>query len=121
MWLAHRDPHSPAWAMAVHSKRLWEEWLDPAAGGQLGSHASVEWQAAGSMLLAATDAEAGQLADRQRLLEGAGVHAELWGAQRLRAEEPAVGPGVTAGLLVRSDTQLVRHLLLWSCLPGLLA
>ena len=103
--------------MAVHSKHLWEEWLDPAACNQLGTHSSVDWQPAGSLLLAASDADASQLADRQRLLEDAGVQAELWDADRLHAEEPAVGPGISAGLLVQSDAQLVRHTLLQCFCP----
>ncbi len=67
----------------------------------------MEWQAAGSILLATNEAEASQIAERQQLLVDAGLHAELWDAARLHAEEPALGPGVRAGLLLRSDAQLV--------------
>lgn len=116
IWLAHRDPHSAAWPMAVHSKLLWEQWLG-APAGSMGGLSGVEWQEAGSLLLATNEAEAAQLGQRQQLLADAGLHAELWGAAQLHAEEPALGPAVCAGLLLGSDAQLVQYSHAWALPP----
>ena len=79
---------------------MWRDWLREG----MPSESAVEWQASGSLLLATNPA---QLADRQRLLESVGVHAELWDAGRLHLEEPALAPSISSGLYVSSDSQLV--------------
>ena len=107
IWLAHRDPHSAVWPLAVQSKQMWQDWLCEGTP----SESDVEWQASGSILLGT---DAAQLADRQRLLESAVIHAELWDAGHLHAEEPALAPSVTSGLFVSSDSQLVR-VQVWCC------
>jgi glycine/D-amino acid oxidase-like deaminating enzyme len=42
LWLAHRDPASPAWQLAVRSKQLWQELLASTLP-QL-TQGAVEWQ-----------------------------------------------------------------------------
>ena len=42
LWLAHRDPASPAWQLAVRSRQMWQELLAPTVP-QL-TQAAVEWQ-----------------------------------------------------------------------------
>ncbi len=49
LWLAHRDTASPAWDLAVHSKRLWELWLQSEDLPQLTEEA-VEFQVCGEGL-----------------------------------------------------------------------
>lgn len=52
IWLAHRQPNSPGWAIAQRSKQLWESMVDTAqkpAGNvhhhkRSGSKADIEWQ-----------------------------------------------------------------------------
>ena len=52
IWLAHRQPNSPGWAIAQRSKQLWESMIGaaetPAKNGhrskKLGRKADIEWQ-----------------------------------------------------------------------------
>jgi len=52
IWLAHRQPNSPGWAIAQRSKQLWESMIDaaekPSNNGhhskKLGRKADIEWQ-----------------------------------------------------------------------------
>jgi len=52
IWLAHRQPNSPGWAIAQRSKQLWENMIDatetPSKNGhrskKLGRKADIEWQ-----------------------------------------------------------------------------
>lgn len=103
--MSHRDPKSRAWLLAERSKALWQELFQ--LGGTL-TESSVEWQRSGSMLLATCAAETEQLCKRQVMLEAAGITAAVMDAEALRAEEPALGSAVCAGLLTRTDAQLVR-------------
>ena len=112
LWLAHRDPASPAWALATHSKALWARWLAPGPAALPAlplSPEAVEWQPTGSALLATTAAEAAALAARQRALQRAGVEARWVDAAALAALEPALRLAVSgegAALLVPADAQL---------------
>ena len=42
LWLAHRDPASPAWQLAVRSRQMWQDLLAPTVP-QL-TQVAVEWQ-----------------------------------------------------------------------------
>lgn len=52
IWLAHRQPNSPGWAIAQRSKQLWESMIDAAetpstnrhCSKKLGRKADIEWQ-----------------------------------------------------------------------------
>ena len=51
IWLAHRQPNTPGWAIAKRSKHLWERMLDTGHDHQqrckhisLSSKEDVEWQ-----------------------------------------------------------------------------
>ena len=52
IWLAHRQPDSPGWAIAQRSKQLWESMIDAAetssknghCSKKLGRKADIEWQ-----------------------------------------------------------------------------
>ena len=51
IWLAHRQPDTPGWAIAQRSKHLWERMLDTGHERQqsrqhisLSSREGVEWQ-----------------------------------------------------------------------------
>ncbi|BDA43429.1 hypothetical protein COCOBI_04-4410 [Coccomyxa sp. Obi] len=102
--MAHRNPDSPAWRLAKWSKALWQELL---LEDEHLPEDSVEWQRSGSILLATSLAEAEQLRQREAMLGAAGVDAAMMSTEELRAEEPALGSAVCAGLLTRSDVQLV--------------
>jgi len=109
--MAHRDPSSPSWALARHSKALWEE----IASGQQQQHTSsalqeaLEWQANGSLLLATTDAEVLQLQQRAQMLQQQGVPGVvLLSPREMLMLEPALQmPPGSRGLLVKSDAQIV--------------
>ncbi len=103
--MAHRNPDSPAWQLANWSKALWQELL---RDDKYLPEDSVEWQRSGSILLATSLAEAEQLHQREAVLRAAGVDATMLSTEELRAEEPALGSAVCAGLLTHSDVQLVR-------------
>ncbi len=112
IWLAHRDPSSPMWQLATHSRALWREWLDEGTVGPL-TDATVEWQRTGSMLLAGTAEESAALAARAAMLEAAGVRAECMSASEARRLEPALAPSAAgeqgeggSALLVPGDSQL---------------
>lgn len=68
----------------------------------------MEWQSSGSLLLASNPAEAEQLRARQELLVRAGVTARYLDERALRCEEPALHDSIVGGLLVSTDSQLVR-------------
>ena len=104
IWLAHRDPASAAWQLARESCARWERLLrQPHL-----SPSRVEWPGSGSLLLATAAAEAEQLRARQEMLGAAGVSARYLDERALRCEEPALHDGLAGGLLVSSDSQLVR-------------
>lgn len=103
LWLAHRDVGSPAWDLAVASKRMWQALLAPAVP-QL-TAAAVEWQGIGSMLIACTPEESDALAARHALLAEAGLDARLLSAAEARAAEPALQLAHSA-LLVPGDAQV---------------
>lgn len=103
LWLAHRDVGSPAWDLAVASKRMWQALLAPAVP-QL-TPAALEWQAIGSMLIASTPEESTALAARHALLVDAGLDARLLSAGEAKAAEPALQLAHSA-LLVPGDAQL---------------
>lgn len=126
IWMAHRDPASPGWALAARSKALWEQ-LAGAAGnggsnGQQQQHATppppaaaaalqeaLEWQTNGSLLLATTDAEVQQLQQRAAMLQEQGIAGVvLLSPRELQMLEPALQlPPGSRGLLVKSDAQIV--------------
>lgn len=54
IWLAHRQPDTPGWAIAQRSKHLWESMLDSNnldASIRLSSKEGIEWQAWQSFVL----------------------------------------------------------------------
>ena len=119
IWLAHRDPSSIAWQLAAESQALWQELLQrPHLGA-----GDVEWQSSGSLLLAREAVEAEQLQARQERLRGAGIAAQYLDEGALHAEEPALRGSMAGGLLVSSDSQLVRAMLVKASdqRPGLTA
>ena len=104
IWLAHRDPASAAWQLARESCAQWQELLQQPHL----SPSHTEWQSSGSLLLASNPAEAEQLRARQELLGRAGVSARYLDERALRCEEPALHDSMAGGLLVSTDSQLVR-------------
>ena len=107
IWLAHRDPSSIAWQLAAESQALWQELLQrPHLGAR-----DVEWLRSGSLLLARDLEEAEQLQARLARLRGAGITAQYLNEGALHAEEPALHSSMAGGLLVSSDSQLVRAML----------
>jgi hypothetical protein len=42
IWLAHRDPASPSWALARRSKAMWQQLAAAAGSSALGE--AMEWQ-----------------------------------------------------------------------------
>ena len=83
----------------------------------------MEWQSSGSLLLARESVEAEPLQARQERLRGAGIAAQYLDEGTLHAEEPALHSSMAGGLLVSSDSQLVRAMLLKASdqRPGLTA
>uniref|UniRef100_A0A061SKG1 FAD-dependent oxidoreductase domain-containing protein 1 n=1 Tax=Tetraselmis sp. GSL018 TaxID=582737 RepID=A0A061SKG1_9CHLO len=102
IWLAHRDPQSPAWELAWRSKELWRELTSPAGPLQ-----DCYWQAKGSVLLATDSAEAEALRARAALLNASGIQAEVLEPAQAVSLEPALRlPSDGAAVLVGSDAQL---------------
>ena len=71
----------------------------------------MEWQRSGSLLLARDSEEGEQLQARLERLREAGIKAQYLDEGALHAEEPALDSSVAGGLLVKSDSQLVRVML----------
>lgn len=71
------------------------------------------WQESGSLLLGSDERDAEQLRERAAVLNVEGVSAEFLDSRSLKAAEPAlaVTPQMS-GLLVATDTQIVRLLLI---------
>ena len=103
IWLAHRDPSSASWQLAIESRTLWQGLLGQAHL----SSSDVEWQSSGSLLLASHEDEAQQLLLHRELLREAGIEAQFISAPALHTAEPALREGLSGGLLVSSDSQLV--------------
>ncbi|DBA78931.1 hypothetical protein WJX77_006610 [Trebouxia sp. C0004] len=115
IWLAHRQPNSPGWAIAQRSKQLWESMIDaaetPSKNGhrskKLGRKADIEWQENGSMLLALTAEEGQDLQDRAAMLQQNGITAAYHSRAAVTKLEPALQlPHSGGALLVESDAQL---------------
>ena len=113
--MSHRDPESRGWLLAERSRTLWQELFQRS---ETLTESSVEWQRSGSILLAMCAAETEQLRKRQLTLEAAGITAAMMDAEELRAEEPALGIAPCAGLLTRTDAQLVRSVIFSSPLSA---
>lgn len=116
IWLAHRQPNSPGWAIAQRSKQLWESMIDAAetpstnrhCSKKLGRKADIEWQENGSMLLALTAEEGQDLQDRAAMLQQNGIRAAYHSRAAVTELEPALQlPHSGGALLVESDAQLV--------------
>lgn len=111
IWMAHRDPSSPGWALARHSKALWEQIVSDQQQQHTSSalQEALEWQANGSLLLATTDAEVLQLQQRAQMLQQQGVPGVvLLSPREMLMLEPALKmPPGSRGLLVKSDAQIV--------------
>lgn len=114
VWLCHRDATAPAWEIAVHSKNLWQEQLQQnLAISAPVKEKDVEWQCTGSMLIAATKAEAENLQHREKLLREAGIDATFINAQKATEIEPALSSISSSNsfkhggaLIVPSDAQI---------------
>ncbi|KAF6265606.1 oxidoreductase [Scenedesmus sp. NREL 46B-D3] len=106
IWLAHRDPASPSWALARRSKAMWQQLAAAAGSSQLRD--AMEWQANGSLLLATTSDEVQQLQARAAMLQQQGVPGVvLLSPRELKMAEPALKlPTASHGLLVKSDAQI---------------
>lgn len=118
LWMAHRSPSSPLWQFAQRSKQMWQVLL--ATVPQL-TPAALEWQAAGSMLLASTAEDEELLHQRLQLLRSAGLaDARLAPAAMVRQLEPALSRGAAeSALLVDSDVQVsVAITGVQPCLPA---
>jgi len=112
IWLCHRDATAAAWEVAIRSKYLWQQQFqqnhDPSAPIK---EEDVEWQCNGSMLIAATKAEAENLKERERLLREAGlVDAKFISAQTAREIEPALSSSSSCenggAIILPSDAQI---------------
>ena len=132
IWLAHRNPASASWNLALRSKALWGDYLSSntslcrAANWQVRLQrlqecnyadchglimlniADCAWQENGSILLGSTGAEWEELSQRHAQLGLAGIQAQLLDHRELSVLEPALAcTPSTAGLLVPGDAQLV--------------
>lgn len=107
--MAHRDPGSPGWALARHSKALWERLAGQDGGASPALRAALEWQPNGSLLLGTTDAEVAALQARASKLQQHGLPGVvLLSPRELAMLEPALHlPPGSRGLLVKSDAQIV--------------
>ncbi|KAJ9533808.1 hypothetical protein QJQ45_026900 [Haematococcus lacustris] len=106
IWMAHRNPDTPAWELAAASTALWRQHIasDPTFAE------AVEWQTCGSLLLGCSEEEEQQLRAREHMLAQHGVTAAMLDRQQLRHLEPALaGPAVRAALRTMTDTQIVSH------------
>jgi len=108
IWVAHRDPQSPAWEMAARSKALIENRLISAPhSGDPFTTASVEWQPIGSMLLASSQTDADTLRARESSLRAVGIRTTFIDAATVRSLEPSVCiPDDGGALLTPRDSQL---------------
>ncbi|PSC67997.1 FAD-dependent oxidoreductase [Micractinium conductrix] len=105
LWLAHRDPSSPAWQLAMGSKAMWPQLLAPVVP-ELTAEA-VEWQSIGSVLIATDAEETEALHRRAALLQRAGLDARCLPAADVPQLEPALALGADgSALLVPSDAQV---------------
>jgi len=103
LWVAHRSPDTVGWQLATTSMAMWRDMLqqDPSLSS------AIEYQAAGSLLLASTAAEAEDLSSRHHSLSKHGVQTKFLDAAAVRAMEPALSlPGEGAGLLAPADAQI---------------
>ncbi|KAJ9533393.1 hypothetical protein QJQ45_026374 [Haematococcus lacustris] len=103
IWMAHRNPDTPAWELAAASTALWRQHIasDPTFAE------AVEWQTCGSLLLGCSKEEEQQLRARKHMLAQHGVTAAMLDRQQLRHLEPALaGPAVRAALRTMTDTQI---------------
>ena len=104
IWMAHRNPQSPAWLYALRSSLLWKEWLDETTPL---NKVAVEWQNSGSMLLATSAVETAELLTRQGLLKSAGMPSHvLSSSEACTLERHLTLPHCGAALVVPTDAQI---------------
>lgn len=104
LWLSHRPVGTPAWRLAQRGRELWPHWLG-------GEGSDIGWRAAGSLLLATSEAERGELAHRALSLQEHGVAARTLSPAALQSLEPGLlareGPADDpAALYVPADAQI---------------
>lgn len=93
------DDNPAELALSASSLEIWRAW-----GPSLSVRdAKCAYSPAGTLWIAADDEEMAEAARKRERLLAAGVDCELWDAQRLRAAEPALRPGLAGGLRVSGD------------------
>ncbi|KAG2496417.1 hypothetical protein HYH03_005643 [Edaphochlamys debaryana] len=106
LWMAHRLPGSPGWALSARSIALWRRLVE----AEPGLKAGVEWQDVGSLLVSTTPEESASLNERQLHLNEVGLRASYLDGRRMAEAEPGLRlPRGGAGLLVSSDLQINGH------------
>jgi glycine oxidase len=65
-----------------------------------------EWRPSGVLRAALTDEETASLAEIEKIHRSAGLSAELLDRQAVLRREPAMGPGIVAGLLFKDDARI---------------
>ncbi len=93
------DDSEAQFALCRYSQRLWAE-LRPQMP------ADVEWQACGTLWVAADEDELEEAARKKTFLEAAGIGCELLDAKSIAAAEPNLRPGLAGGLLQPGDSAI---------------
>jgi glycine/D-amino acid oxidase-like deaminating enzyme len=110
--MAHRSPATASWELAARSVEKWRRLVaqDPDL------RRSVEWQDTGSLLLAGSEAETGQLRDRQALLHQNGISSRMLEAEEVVLMEPSLDArSICGGLVTESDAQIVSVNMVYMC------
>ncbi|CAM6085476.1 unnamed protein product [Calypogeia fissa] len=107
IWMCHRTPGSPGWALASRSKVLWEELAAEIQAAGVDPLRAMGWKNTGSVLVASTTEEAELLQKTVSAFLTAGVPAEYMSAMDARKAEPALSPDhLTGAALFPEDSQI---------------
>jgi glycine/D-amino acid oxidase-like deaminating enzyme len=85
-------------ALTDYSCRLWRKLM-----AETGEVTGLEYDACGTLWVAADDAEMTEVLRKKKVCDERGVAAEVWDATRLAREEPNLRKGLAGALFVRED------------------
>ena len=95
------DDSEAQFALTRYSQRLWEEMRDELPR-------EVEYDACGTIWVAADDDEMREVSRKQQFYSERGVAVEVLDAQAVREAEPNLRPGLAGGLRVADDSVIYQ-------------
>jgi glycine oxidase len=106
------------WPLAAHSQRLWPAFRDAL---QAGTGVDIGYRDEGTMVIALTRDDVGQMRFHYELQRGLGVDLTWLSGAEVRAREPCLHAGVPAGVYSPLDHQVDSRALVAALTAGLLA